>query len=105
MELWQIPDNVYKMVAVSLAELQHRVLSHGKIVKYLFEQMVEYNNKMIDYIPWPHGESWGLGDQGTITVLLEENRKNYEWQPAPIFSKEMFYIHGQIIVPFEFIII
>lgn len=95
MQLWQVPDNVYKMMAVSLAELQYRVMPHGKIGKYLFDQMVEFNNKMVHYLPWPHGESWGLGDQGTVTVLLEENRKNYDWQPAPLFSKEMFYIHGQ----------
>lgn len=38
----------------------------------------------------------GLGDQGTVTVLLEENnRGNYDWIPAPMFSKEMYYIHGQ----------
>lgn len=95
MQLWQIPDNVYKMIAVSLAELQFRVMPYGNIGKYLFKQMVEFNHKMAYYIPWPHGESWGLGDQGTVTVLLEENRKNWDWQPAPIFSKEMFYIHEQ----------
>ena len=45
---------------------------------------------------WPHGESWGLGDQGTVTVLLEEReRMNYDWIPAPAISKEMMYIHGQ----------
>lgn len=95
MQLWQIPDNVYKMMAVSLAELQCRVMPHGEIGQYLFKQMVEFNNKMVHYIPWPHGESWGLGDQGTVTVLLEENRKNWDWKPAPIFSKEMYYIHEQ----------
>jgi len=96
MPLWQIPENVYKQMEVSLAELQYRVAPCGKIGKYLFEQMVEFNNKMDFYIPWPHGESWGLGDQGTVTVLLEENnRGNYDWIPAPQFSKEMYYIHKQ----------
>ncbi|MCX7658665.1 MAG: nucleoside hydrolase [Oscillospiraceae bacterium] len=96
MPLWQIPENVYKQMEVSLAELQYRVAPCGKIGKYLFEQMVEFNNKMDFYIPWPHGESWGLGDQGTVTVLLEENnRGNYDWVPAPQFSKEMYYIHKQ----------
>lgn len=96
MPLWQVPINVYKQVAVSLAELQYRVKPCGKIGKYLFEQMVEFNNKMATYQAWPHGESWGLGDQGTVTVLLEElERMNYDWQPAPIFTHDMHYIHEQ----------
>ena len=43
-----------------------------------------------------HGESWGLKIRGTVTVLLEENnRGNWDWIPAPQFSKEMYYIHKQ----------
>lgn len=95
MPLWQIPENVYKQIAVSLAELQHRVQPYGEIGNYLFQQMVDFNNNFTHYIPWPHGESWGLGDQGTVTVLLEENRRNWDWMPAPCFSKEMYYIHEQ----------
>ena len=81
---------------VSLAELQYKVSLHGAIGAYLFQQMVTFNDQMSTYLPWPHGESWGLGDQGTITVLLEENnRGNWEWIPAPIFTEEMYYIHKQ----------
>lgn len=94
--LWQIPENVYKQMEVSLAELQYKVKPCGEIGNYLFQQMVDFNNKFTSYVPWPHGESWGLGDQGTVTVLLEENnRGNWDWQPAPAFSKEMYYIHKQ----------
>lgn len=96
MPLWQIPENVYKQMEVSLAELQYRVQPCGEIGNYLFEQMVDFNERMHVYREWPHGESWGLGDQGTVTVLLEENnRGNYEWIPAPRFSKEMYYVHKQ----------
>ncbi|HOJ92705.1 MAG TPA: nucleoside hydrolase [Dictyoglomaceae bacterium] len=96
MPLWQIPENAFKQTEVSLAELQYRVAPCGEIGKYLFEQMVEFNNKMDFSVPWPHGESWGLGDQATVTVLLEENnRGNYDWIPAPLFSKEMYYIYKQ----------
>ncbi|HWT73125.1 MAG TPA: nucleoside hydrolase [Mobilitalea sp.] len=96
MPLWQIPENVYKQMEVSLAELQYRVQPCGKIGDYLFSQMVDFNNRMHFFQSWPHGESWGLGDQGTITVLLEENnRGNFDWIPAPQISKEMFYLHKQ----------
>lgn len=93
--VWQIPINVYKMIRVTLTELQCRVKPYGRIGNYLFIQMVEFNDRCADILPWPHGESWGLGDQGTITVLLEENGPDWDWKPAPIFSKEMFYIHSQ----------
>jgi inosine-uridine nucleoside N-ribohydrolase len=96
MPLWQVPENVYKQMEVSLSELQYKVQPCGEIGDYLFRQMVEFNNKMHFFQAWPHGESWGLGDQGTITVLLEENnRGNFDWIPAPQFSKEMYYIHKQ----------
>lgn len=92
--LWQIPENVCKQMEVSLAELQYRVQPCGAIGNYLFSQMVDFNNRVVGYKDWPHGESWGLGDQGSVTVLLEEhNRGNYDWVPAPNFSKEMYYIH------------
>jgi len=96
MPLWQIPINVYKQMAVSLAELQVRVRPQGEIGRYLFDQMVAFNDKLAHFQAWPPGESWGLGDQGTVTVLLEEReRMNYDWQPAPRISSEMYYIHGQ----------
>ena len=94
--LWQIPINVYKQAAVSLAELQYRVQPCGEIGNYLFNQMVEFNRKCAQVQHWPHGESWGLGDQGTVTVLLEESeRMNWDPHPAPRFAPDMKYIHGQ----------
>lgn len=90
--LWQVPFNAYQMLAVSLSELQCRVKPYGDIGNYLFQQMVDYNNENAD--GWPDGESWGLGDSATVAVLLGGSNE-YEWKPAPIFSKEMFYIHGQ----------
>jgi len=75
MPLWQVPMNVYKQMAVSLAELQARVKPYGRIGKYLFEQMVEFNMKTAHIAHWPHGEIWGLGDNPTISVLMEESEK------------------------------
>lgn len=98
MPLWQVPMNVYKQMTVSLAELQLKVRPYGQIGRYLFEQMAEFNVHAADSPNWPHGEIWGLGDQGTIAVLMEENEKTdgYEMIPAPRFDTEtMKYIHGQ----------
>ncbi len=96
MPLWQIPINVYKQIAVSLAELQVRVRPQGLIGRYLFDQMIAFNDKLARFQGWPPGESWGLGDQGTITVLLEEReRMNYDWLPAPKIAPDMHYVHEQ----------
>ena len=96
--LWQVPKNVYKQMAVSLAELQVRVKPYGKIGKYLFDQMVAFNEKCANISHWPHGEIWGLGDNPTVSVLLEEmERKDlYDMIPAPNISykEDMKYEHN-----------
>ena len=95
--LWQIPISLYRVMAVSLAELQLKVRPCGEIGEYLFRQMVEFNQAAGKYeMVWPHGEIWGLGDQGTIAVLMEEQEKvSYDLVSAPRVAKDMTYIHGQ----------
>lgn len=96
--VWQITKSVYKLMAVSLAELQLKVRPCGEIGEYLFRQMVEFNERVAKIWngPWPHGEIWGLGDQGTIAVLMEELEKvNYDLIPAPRIAEDMTYIHGK----------
>jgi len=98
MPVWQVPISVYKQMSVTLAELQLQVKPYGDIGKYLFEQMVEFNNKRADDNHWPHGEIWGLGDSPTIGVLLEELEKNdmYEEISAPkINYKDLSYQFDQ----------
>lgn len=95
--LWQIPMSLYKVMAVSLAELQLKVAPCGKIGEYLFRQMVEFNHYAAKYeMLWPHGEIWGLGDQASIAVLMEELEKvSYDLVPAPGIAEDMTYIHGR----------
>lgn len=98
MPLWQVPMNVYKQMSVSLAELERKVRPYGKIGNYLFTQMAELNTLLAEIPHWPHGEIWGLGDQGTIAVLMEESEKTdgFEMIPAPCIEADtMKYIHGQ----------
>jgi len=88
MPVWQIPMNVYKQFAVTLAELQLKVQPYGKIGDYLFRQMVEFNLMCAGNANWPHGETWGLGDQGVISALLDELEKTdgFTTRPAPQFD-------------------
>lgn len=85
MSLWQIPKSVYKQFAVTLAELQRKVQPYGAIGNYLFEQMAAFNLSRADDMHWPHGETWGLGDQGVIAALLDEREKcdGFNMIPAP----------------------
>ncbi len=74
MPLWQIPMGVYKQFGVSLAELEAKVYPCGAIGRYLFEQMVELNN-LLGFAPWPHGETWCLGDEGAVCALLQDKER------------------------------
>ena len=94
--LWQVPRDVYKQVNVTLAELEYRVAPCGALGAYLSRQMVELNDRMGEVLRWPHGESWCLGDQPTVSLLLEDKqRRNYTLRPAPRVAPDMRYLHDQ----------
>ena len=98
MPVWQIPRNVYKQVSVTLAMLQDHVEPCGEFGKYLFDQLVAYNDKTAERMDWPHGETWGLGDSPTIGVHLFERECEdvYDMIPAPRIEPGTWrYIHDQ----------
>lgn len=89
MPLWQVTKNGYKQMTVTLPMLQKEVRPYGRIGKYLFEQMVHYNDTHAKD-PWPHGESWSLGDDPTVGLLLMEEEKTdiYDMVEAPVIRYE-----------------
>lgn len=92
--LWQIPCNVYASVETSLAELNLRVRPCGKLGEYLVEQLQEINLQRGNAFPgdWPHGESWCLGDNPCVSVLLEgAARKDYHMEAAPVIGDGLSY--------------
>lgn len=91
--MWQLPMSIYKEFAVSLAELQYKVAPCGEIGAYLFKQLVDTNEQFAkENRIWPHGEVWGLGDQSTVAVLMEElERVSYEMIQAPTVLSDMTY--------------
>lgn len=90
--VWQVPRDVYSMVRVSLAELQLKVRPHGKIGRYLFQQLVDFNTAMGDQPGWPLGESWSLGDSPAIGLLLDEHLFDYDVRPVPFIDGQMHYL-------------
>ena len=91
--LWQVPRRAYKQMNVTLSELRWRVAPHGRIGRYLFEQMAEFNARVgAAKGSWPHGEGWCLGDQPTVGLLLEDReRDNYDLVPAPRIAPDFSY--------------
>lgn len=97
-DLWQVPLTTYSTIRVTIAELALKVRPYGEIGSYLFDQLVDYNDRMAKMMPngdWPKGESWCLGDSPTVSLLLDDHHFGYEMKPAPRFSKDMLYVHGQ----------
>ena len=91
--VWQIPKNVYEMMAVSFAELELNVYPHGAIGKYLLEQMNEHAKEDIPRLSdFRSGETWVLGDSPAVGVLLYEHRFCFDWVQAPLITKDMTYV-------------
>ncbi len=94
-ELWQVPQNVYKQAAVTLAELEYRVRPCGEIGKYLFEQLDEFNQcegvRKMEYFT---GERYILGDSPAIGLLLYGDSSSYQWKQAPRIAADMTYVHN-----------
>ncbi|QOS79413.1 nucleoside hydrolase [Paenibacillus sp. JNUCC31] len=97
-DLWQVPLTAYSTIRVTIAELALKVRPYGEIGRYLFDQLVNYNDlmaKMMPDIDWPKGESWCLGDSPAVSLLLDDHQFGYEMKPPPRFTEEMIYMHGQ----------
>lgn len=91
-ELWQVPANVYSMMLVTFAELQDKVYPCGKIGKYLFEQLVEFRDYIVNtYDWWQRDESWILGDSPVIGLMLDPHDFSYTMREAPYINEDMTY--------------
>ncbi len=93
--IWQIPITTYRTMEISLSELVQKVKPCGKIGAYLCQQMLELNEfygRASARIPFPHGESWCLGDNPTISVLLQsESRVCWHIENAPFINDDLTY--------------
>lgn len=93
-EVWQVPKDVYEMIPVSFAELELKVAPYGEIGAYLLEQLDRHAHE-----PGPRksafrtGETWVLGDNPAIGLILYEYRFMYEWVQAPLITSDMTYVH------------
>ena len=87
--LWQIPASAYGAIRTGLAELQMKVAPHGAAGRYLFEQMVEYNEGPNAF--WTPGESWSLGDSPAVAVTLDASCGRFHPQAARYVNDDTTY--------------
>ena len=88
--VWQIPISGYGMMRVGLAELQRKVACCGEVGAYLLRQMDEYNNT--PYAGWTAGESWSLGDNPSVAVVLHPGCGENRMQSAWLIDNETAYV-------------
>lgn len=95
MVIWQIPSNVYSGMNISFAELAGKVKPCGRVGEYLAQQMFRVNEwygKVPRRLDFPHGEVWSIGDQPTVSVLLENpGGRQYHVERAPRINDDMTY--------------
>ena len=89
LEIWMIPQPVYRHMPVSYAELMVKVYEKGRIGKYLVDQLVEWNERMVQ-VPIEHRS---LGDSPAVGLIMYPECGFWSHHPAPGFSRDMNYIH------------
>jgi len=90
-ELWQVPQNVYGKMKVSLTTLEMRVAPLGEIGAYLFKQMIELNDRLGERVGWPAGESWSLGDSPTVGLMMDPNCGEWSMREVPVVDADKNY--------------
>ncbi len=96
-KFWQIPSDAYSMVRTTTAELAVKVRPYGKIGSYLFQSILDFNEKKKKSKGWPRGEDWTLGDSPAISLIMNPNRHTDKYREiiAPHISNKLTYESGQ----------
>lgn len=95
MPIWQVPINVYAGMNISFAELVGRVRPCGAVGDYIVKNMFAVNDwygQVPRRMDFPHGEVWSIGDQPTVSALLEpvSGQKRHKVR-APHINDDMTY--------------
>lgn len=84
--MWIIPLSVYSTMNVSIAELDMRVRPCGELGRWLFQQLVDYNNS--DVAAWTCGDGWSLGDCPAVAVAIKPDCGRFRTVSAPIIGAD-----------------
>ncbi len=93
-DLWQVPKNVYEMMAISLAEIEYKISECGEIGDYLLKQLDEHaHEEGPRKSAFRTGETWVLGDNPAVGLVLYEHRFLFDYVQAPLITQDMNYVH------------
>lgn len=84
--MWIIPLSAYSTMNVSIAELDMRVRPCGELGRWLFQQLVDYNNS--DVAAWTCGDGWSLGDCPAVAVAIKPDCGRFRTVSAPIIGAD-----------------
>jgi len=87
-ELWQVPQDVYRMMGVGYAEMMLKVYPHGELGRYLVDQVVDYNARTRP-VRWEY-RSWG--DSPAVGLILNPVGGQSDMVPSPRFADDMTYV-------------
>ena len=88
--LWQIPFSGFAFIRTSLAMLQQKLAPCGEVGEYLLRQMDAYNNG--SWAGWTAGESWSLGDNPSVAVVIDDCAERSQWENAWLIDAETNYV-------------
>lgn len=95
MPIWQVPVNVYGGVNISFPELIAKVRPCGELGAWLCDNMFAVNafyGKVPQRMDFPQGELWSIGDQPTVSALLENpSGQMRHIERAPHIRDDMTY--------------
>lgn len=90
-EVWQIPQPVYQLMAVSYAELDKKVAPLGELGDYLVRQLKQWNATYVDQ-PIEHRS---LGDSPAVGVVMYPNCGRWQLRRAPRIADDMSYAYSE----------
>ena len=70
--------------------LQRRLTPCGEVGAYLLHQMDEYNNG--PSAGWTAGESWSLGDNPSVAVVIDDCAGRSLWENAWLIDPDTNYV-------------
>lgn len=85
-KMWLIPLSVYSTMNVSIPELDMQVRPCGELGRWLFQQLVNYNNS--DVAAWTCGDGWSLGDCPAVAVAIKPDCGRFRTVSAPIIGAD-----------------
>lgn len=85
-KMWLIPLSVYSTMNVSIPELDMQVRPCGELGRWLFQQLVNYNNS--DAAAWTCGDGWSLGDCPAVAVAIKPDCGRFRTVPAPVIGPD-----------------